>query len=105
MGMSSLFATLLLPLLGAIAILLVRREQVNIIRNTSLGVSILTFLASIPLFFAFDRTNPGFQFVVDVPWVHSLDIGIRLGLDGMSLLPLPCIPRLMLLRSEKKSTT
>jgi NADH-quinone oxidoreductase subunit M len=86
MGMSSLFATLLLPLLGAIAILLVRREQVNIIRNTSLGVSILTFLASIPLFFAFDRTNPGFQFVVDVPWVHSLDIGIRLGLDGMSLL-------------------
>ncbi|MFM8568032.1 MAG: NuoM family protein [Candidatus Kapaibacterium sp.] len=84
--MSSLFATLLLPLLGAIAILLTRREQVNIIRNTSLGVSLVTFLASIPLFFAFDRTNPGFQFVVDVPWIATLDIGFRLGLDGMSVM-------------------
>ncbi len=86
MGIGSLLSTLFLPLIGTIALLLIQREKVNAIRWSALGISLLTFLVSIPLFFDFKSQNGGFQFVIDQPWVASLDIGFRLGLDGMSLL-------------------
>ncbi len=86
MGIGSLLSTLLLPFIGTIALLLIPRDQIKALRSSALVLSLLTFCASIPLFFAFDRTNSGFQFLIDVPWVPSLDVGLRLGLDGMSLL-------------------
>lgn len=44
------------------------------------------FLVSLLLWFQFDSSNAAFQFVTDYPWIPSLDIGFRFGLDGMSVL-------------------
>lgn len=86
MGYFALLTCLFLPLLGSLALLLVNRDQTKAIRYTALGISLITFLASIPLFFVFDRTNSGFQFEINNTWIHSLNVGFHLGLDGMSLL-------------------
>ncbi len=86
MGIDSLLSTLFLPLAGTLALLLIPRDQLKGLRYTALVISLLTFVGSIPLFFAFDRSQGGFQFLIDVPWIPTLDIGFRMGLDGMSLL-------------------
>ncbi len=86
MGIGSLLSTLFLPLVGTLALLLIPRDQIKAHRNVSLAFSLVSFLASLPLFFVFDRSHPGFQFLLDIPWIPSLDIGFRLGLDGMSVM-------------------
>jgi NADH-quinone oxidoreductase subunit M len=43
-----------------------------------------TFLISLILLFAFDPSNPGFQFVEERPWI--LGLTYRLGVDGVSIL-------------------
>lgn len=84
--MNIMLATLFLPLLGAAALLLIKRDQGKWLRITALAVSVLTFLVSLILLPQFDRSSPGFQFSVDVPWIHSFDAGFRVGVDGMGLL-------------------
>lgn len=84
--MAALFITLFLPLLGAIILLFFNKENAKAIKNSALFISILTFAASLPLFFSFNDLNPGFQFVYEVTWIKAFDAGFRIGLDGMSLL-------------------
>ena len=86
MNSLSLLITLFLPLAGAILILLMKKENKVLIRNFALGISILTFIVSLLIFFAFDSSNPGFQLITNIPWVKSLDAGFRIGVDGMSVL-------------------
>ncbi|MES2766316.1 MAG: NADH-quinone oxidoreductase subunit M [Bacteroidota bacterium] len=84
--MAALFATFFLPLLGFIAVMFIDREQVRAIRFTTISISLVTFVVSLLLWAGFDHTNGGFQYRVDALWIHSLDAGFRIGLDGMSLL-------------------
>ncbi|HEX3072517.1 MAG TPA: Fe-S-binding domain-containing protein, partial [Ignavibacteriales bacterium] len=44
------------------------------------------FLASLPLYFGFDSTQAGFQFVYKVLWIKSLNVSYNVGIDGISLL-------------------
>ncbi len=83
--MTALFITLFLPLIGAI-LLLFFGNNAKIIKNTALGVSVITFIVSIFLYFSFDQSNPDFQFVFESVWINQFDAGFRIGLDGMSLL-------------------
>jgi NADH-quinone oxidoreductase subunit M len=46
----------------------------------------LTFFASLPLWFMFNDGLDGFQFYTNISWIPSLDAGFRTGIDGMSLL-------------------
>ena len=50
----------------------------------ALATTLLTFALSILLTLKFDRTNPGFQFVEDIPWFAGLHY--RMGVDGISVL-------------------
>ena len=84
--MITLLITLLLPLAGAILILLLGKDSTKAIKNIALGVSLATFVVSVLLFAGFDASNPNFQFVLDALWVPSLDAGFRIGADGMSML-------------------
>lgn len=81
-----LLLTLALPLLTAVLLSLVSARSEGVHRVGAFVGSLLTFLVSLGLWFSFDKSTPGFQFVLDVPWISSLDIGVRFGLDGMSLL-------------------
>ncbi|MBS1910374.1 MAG: NADH-quinone oxidoreductase subunit M [Bacteroidetes bacterium] len=81
-----LLLTLFIPLLFAIVQMFVPAENKTAHRNLAAAGSIVTFIVSLALWFSFDKANPAFQFVINVPWIASLDIGFRFGLDGMSLL-------------------
>jgi NADH-quinone oxidoreductase subunit M len=74
-----------LPLVGALSLLAVRKENTKGIRNWALAVSILTFGASVPLFFGFDLLSSRMQFEQSVPWVPSFGIQYHVGIDGISL--------------------
>jgi NADH-quinone oxidoreductase subunit M len=75
----------LLPLLGAILVMVVPREEEAIHRGLGLFATVATFLASFLILSGFDSATPGFQMKVDLPWVESLGIRFTLGIDGISL--------------------
>ncbi|GBD06515.1 NADH-quinone oxidoreductase subunit M [bacterium HR21] len=81
-----LVALLAVPLLGFGTVLLIPRERLGWIQGVSLGSSVLTLLLAIGIWLGFHPEKPGFQYVVSVRWIDSLDIGFRIGVDGVSLL-------------------
>ena len=84
--MTTLLLTLFIPLAGAILLMFFDRKNTNAIKNVALGISIIAFAVSLGLFFSFDQSNPGFQFVYEVMWIEQFGSGFRIGIDGISLL-------------------
>jgi NADH-quinone oxidoreductase subunit M len=74
-----------LPTIGALLLLLVPRDNLAAQRGLALLVALATFAASLPLYFAFDFTQPGFQFADSQAWIDAWGIGYRISLDGVSL--------------------
>ncbi len=72
------------PLIGAILLLLIGNDK--LVKSVSIFFASLTFIFSVALYFLFDVSKPGFQFVEYVPWIHSLHVAYHLGIDGISLL-------------------
>ena len=86
MGVIALLATLFVPLAGAMILLFIDRNQEKAIKVTALVITVATFLTSLLLLPAFDASTASMQFVIDMPWITSLDAGFSVGLDGTSLL-------------------
>jgi NADH-quinone oxidoreductase subunit M len=82
---SYLSIVLFLPMLGALALALVPRQG-NTARNVAFGVAALDFLLSLKLWFDFDLSANGMQFVERFPWIQSLGIRYAIGVDGLSLM-------------------
>lgn len=74
-----------LPLVGAILLLMVGREQIRSLRTLAFATSLVTFVASLPLPFAYDQTTPAVQFVERASWIPSIGVTYFFGLDGISL--------------------
>ncbi len=74
-----------LPVLGAIFIVLLPSTQTATIKRAALGVSLLTFAASLFLLIGFDPTKAGYQFVSSAEWIPQFGIGYKLGVDGISI--------------------
>jgi len=76
-----------LPIAGGIAVLATGGdERAHIARPLALAVSILTFLATLPLYTGFNVHTAAMQFVEDTPWIEALGVRYHLGIDGISLL-------------------
>ena len=76
-----------LPALGAVMLLLPPfRKNDDLVRWTANGVAMLGFLVSLPLWFWFDRSGDGFQFVEKAAWIPSIGVSYHFGIDGMSAL-------------------
>lgn len=75
-----------LPLVGAFIISFVNSERKNLIKFLGIFFSALTFALSVYVFLKYDPQRSGFQFVEAYPWIKSLDISYRVGIDGISLL-------------------
>lgn len=80
-----LTAALGLPMLGALVIAVSRRWTETTARLFAVGVSLLPVLLLIWAWLQFDTHGALFQFVEEVPWVPSLGMGYRLGVDGIAL--------------------
>jgi NADH-quinone oxidoreductase subunit M len=77
--------TTLLPLLGAILVMLVPKEEESIHRGIGLFTSLATFVVSLLILSGFDSSQAGLQLEVNLPWVTSMGINFHLGVDGISL--------------------
>lgn len=74
-----------LPIVGVLLILSFDSRHKELIRVTSLLVSVVTFLISVPLYFAFDANTYDMQFVEKLRWIPSFGVSYHLGIDGISL--------------------
>jgi NADH-quinone oxidoreductase subunit M len=79
------------PLIGAILLLFLPKNNHGLLRTFALAVSVVTFLASIPLMTGYNPQAPGnvggFQFIENVPWIAAgpFQMSYHLGMDGISL--------------------
>src|SRR3989337_2601561 len=82
---------ILIPLIGAIVTFLTKtREQARTVALLSSGISLVI---SLLLFMRFDSSISSIQFFESYPWINSLGIGLKFGVDGigMPLVLLSCI--------------
>jgi len=79
-----------LPLVGVLAILLIKEREDGSNRDTikivAIATSAVTFAVSLFVLFRFDPTNPALQLVDRVDWIPSWGISYFMGIDGLSIL-------------------
>ena len=75
-----------MPLLGVVFVLLSKGENSDRnARNVALLASVATFVFSLYLWFAFDKSTADFQFVEKTSWLGD-NINYHMGIDGISIL-------------------
>lgn len=72
-----------LPLLGALVVFL---GPERLARQLAFGASLVTFIVSLHLWFHFDVTQGGMQYLARYHWVDALGITYSVGIDGVSLM-------------------
>jgi NADH-quinone oxidoreductase subunit M len=75
----------LLPLFGAVLVMLVPRGEESIHRGLGLLTTVVTFVVSLTILSDFDPANAGFQLEVNKVWIAPLGVRFHLGVDGISL--------------------
>jgi NADH-quinone oxidoreductase subunit M len=73
---------ILIPLLGAILMMLLPDEE-RLLRYAALGVAAVPLVLSIYAYFAFGDDLNVAALTQDVTWIRSLNIGYRVGLNGL----------------------
>ena len=75
-----------LPLLGVLILFFMPKNNHGQLRGVALGVTVLTFLVSLPLVTGF-VSNAEFQYVKNVPWITAgpFTMNYNIGIDGISL--------------------
>src|SRR5581483_8729559 len=74
------------PLVGALLILLVSKQNENAIKWIANLTAFAGFIISIPLWFWYNPSNAEFQLVERAPWIPSVGADYFLGVDGLSVL-------------------
>ena len=75
-----------LPVLGAIFIMLMNKEEKTTIRWAAFITTFVNFLFSLPLFFYFRADTAEMQFVEKAAWIKEYGMSYCVGIDGISLL-------------------
>ncbi len=75
-----------LPLLGGLALLFVPNEKREVFQKATVAILVVSFLLSVPLWFAYDRGSAAVQFAYSCDWMPSLGVRFSVGMDGISLL-------------------
>jgi NADH-quinone oxidoreductase subunit M len=75
-----------LPILSGIAVLATGDDgRADLARKLSLGLSIVIFILSIPLYTGFDASTAQMQFTEHHSWISAFNIYYSLGVDGISM--------------------
>jgi len=77
--------TIFTPLIGAFLMLFVPKEQVKTLRIFALLASLVPFCLSLVLLKDFSGKTFHFQHLEETPWIPSLGIAYRVGVDGLSI--------------------
>ena len=73
-----------LPLAGAVIIAFLNKDASGNARWVALWTTLVTFVVSLLIWWHFDKTSAGFQFVEDYAWLGPLRY--KMGIDGISML-------------------
>lgn len=76
---------LLLPLIGAFALIPIPASNNLLLRQVALSFSCLTFVLSLLVWMFFNKSVGTFQFVNKFFWIPILNLNFPLGIDGISL--------------------
>src|SRR3954468_11767005 len=82
---NALSLTILVPLLGALAVALTPGNYRFLIRLIALISTGLALLFGLIIFFSFDAAAAGYQFTQARPWVEALGIQYKVGVDGINV--------------------
>jgi len=88
MNFPILSAIIIIPVIGALFILITKGNQKNVEKNSkyvAIFSSLVNFLLALFLWFSFDNTISDFQFIEKKNWIKGL-INFQLGVDGISIL-------------------
>ncbi len=83
-----------LPIVAGIVCLLMGSNRIAAVRWVALIASLVTFVASLPLFTGFDSGTFAYQFVEKLPWIPAFESYYALGVDGIAM-PLVILTTLM----------
>ena len=84
-----------IPLLGILAITSASKKREDIIKIIAAITTGLQMWIALQIFFNFDRTKSGIQFVEHYSWIKTFSIDYFLGIDGLSF-PLVLLTALIL---------
>ncbi len=85
MGFPILSFLTFFPLLGVIAVLLLRRTDIGLIRWTAAFFSFVPLVASIFLVAGYDTSTSAIQFIERHAWFPQINVTYYLGADGLSV--------------------
>lgn len=74
-----------IPLIGAIAVLMMPKEKPDLIKWMGLGFTFVVGLLSILLAVQFNPALPGFQFQEKFSWIPQVNVFYHMGVDGISV--------------------
>lgn len=74
-----------LPIIAGLIVLFAGRNNPALAKWLSLTAAIATFILSLPLYFAFDKTTSAMQFVETLSWIPQYKVQYFLGVDGLSM--------------------
>ena len=75
----------LLPIIGSLFLLTIPDNRIDLIKQSGLLISCITFILSLVLWIDFDKSSFTFQFVKKLSWIDSSNFYCYIGLDGISL--------------------
>lgn len=79
---------LAIPVIGAIILLCLPKENEELIKWSALGIALVCFVLSLPLYLAYNNapvSEAGYRFVEQYQWIPQLNISYHIGIDGLSL--------------------
>ena len=80
-----LLYVLILPLIGAIALIPIPSSNHMLLRQVALNFSCLTFVLSLFVWVFFNKSIGTFQFVNKFFWIPILNLNFTIGIDGISV--------------------
>ena len=80
-----LTSLILIPMVGALALLVLRGDDHKFIKGLALGVSLFEFAFSLLLLWKMDFKLSGYQLEENFHWITSPPIRYHLGIDGLSV--------------------
>ena len=79
-----LTAAVFVPLAGAVVLLLLRRAAAPVQRWAAVGIAAIPLLLLLAVWGRFDGSG-GFELIEQAPWIPSLGVAYKVGVDGISL--------------------
>jgi NADH-quinone oxidoreductase subunit M len=82
---SAITITTLLPVAGALMIVLLPKERDRLIRGMGIVITGAALVLAVLIALNFDYGQEGLQYVLNVEWIPAVDVHYFVGIDGMSM--------------------